>query len=333
MNLARDQFCIVSWAIRITGVCVCALLLANCATTPVPVVEKPVVVVKPVVVIKPQPVVLPSKVAIVISRDIPNMTSVADALGKRLGEGNYSVHHLQGKPHYGGRVLAEVDAAEADQVVAIGLLAARVLKEHQNRPLVFCQTYNYQEYGLVSDRSKGVSFLPPFDQQFDSWHKLSPSLRTVAVVTGPNQDALLKEIRQAAERKNINVVSRIVTSDKAALHEIKRLMPEVQGVLLLPDNRILSPGVLRQIMSTGAKRRTQIAVYSPSLLNLGALISFAGTPDDIARVVDKRLDAVRADGSLPGPALQSLTKVDMQVNPTVASYLSLAIPKQFAQAQ
>jgi ABC-type uncharacterized transport system substrate-binding protein len=325
MTVDRGRCLLISQPFGMAGLLLVAWLLSSCAQM------RPV---EQAAATKAAPVAVePAKVAILLSQDMPEFVSIADKLAEHLGEGNYSIHHLNGRVHYTSRVLEEVEASDADQLVAIGLLAARVGRKQQSRPMVFCQTYNYLEHNLVSDRSKGVSFLPPFNQQFASWQMLSPQLHRVGVVTGPNQKDTLQQIRQAAERNNIEIISRTVTSDKEALLEIRRLIPVLDGLLLLPDNRVLSPVVLREIMGMGVKRRTQIAVYSPGLLEYGALISFSGEPDDIAATVLARLKQINKAGKLSGPAISPLSELEVQVNPEVANNLSLVIPERFSRAQ
>jgi ABC-type uncharacterized transport system substrate-binding protein len=325
MTVDRGRRLLISQPFRMASLLLVAWLLSSCA------LMRPV---EQAAAERSAPVAVePAKVAILLSQDMPEFVSIAAKLAEQLGEGNYSIHHLQGRVHYTSRVLQEVDESDADQLVAIGLLAARVGRKQQSRPMVFCQTYNYLEHNLVSDSSKGVSFLPPFNQQFASWQMLSPQLKRVGVVTGPNQKDTLQQIRQAAERKNIEIISRTVTSDKEALLEIRRLIPALDGLLLLPDNRVLSPVVLREIMGMGIKRRTQIAVYSPGLLEYGALISFSGEPDDIAATVLARLKQINKAGKVSGPAISPLSELEVQVNPEVASNLSLVIPARFSRAQ
>lgn len=315
------------------GVVAAFAVLSGCAlfqtTEPA---EAPVVPVVIEPIAAPEPVKAIPRVAVLLSQDIPAFESIATELQSDLGADNVTVHSLSGKPYNSAKVMEQIRESNPDHLVSVGLLAAKVGRDAE-WPMVFCQTYNYQEHGLVSDRSKGVSFLPPFEAQFESWQKLAPNLRSVGVLTGPNQEDLVARIERAAAKENIQVVSRTVSSDKEAFLEFKKLVPEIQGLLLLPDNRILSPRVLRQIMTTGAKRRTQIAVYSPALLDLGALISFSGDPADIADAIRGRIDTTAADGTIPGPALAPLSRVDVRVNPAVASHLSLDVPQQLADAR
>jgi ABC-type uncharacterized transport system substrate-binding protein len=332
MTVNRARSLPIRQPFRMAGLLLATWLLSSCALMR-PVEQQQSAPVKQTALPKPTPVAVePAKVAILISQDLPEFVSIANTLAEQFGDGNYSLHHLKGRVHYTSRVLKEVEASDADQLVAIGLLAARVARKQSTRPVVFCQTYNYQEHNLISAESKGVSFLPPFDQQFASWKMLAPNLQHVGIVTGPNQAEILKEIRQAAGKRNIEIVSRTVTSDKEALLETRRMIAELEAILLLPDNRVLSPGVLREIMATGTKRHTQIAVYSPGLLDLGALISFTGTAEDIAANVIARLKQVDKSGQLSGPALRPLSALEVQVNPEVARNLSLVIPKQLSMA-
>jgi ABC-type uncharacterized transport system substrate-binding protein len=310
-------------------------LLVGCATAPTP--EPPVTAqVKP----PPAPVVQPiepaepvetAHVAIVLSNEIPAYVSIANQLGRQLGEGNYSIHNMQGNPAKTARMLNEIRLQNTDQVVAIGLLAAKTGLQLDNTPVVFCQTFNYSDHNLISARSKGVSLLPPFDLQFSAWRELAPNLHSVGVITGPNQGQLIKQIRKDADSKNIEILNRTVHSDKEALVEFKRLMPSIQGLMLLPDNRVLSPAVLREIMSYSAKYRTQVVVYSPRLLQLGALMSAANSEQDVAATVIKRLSQISGNGTIAGPDILSLSEARIRINPAIAKMLGLEVPQQLAQ--
>jgi ABC-type uncharacterized transport system substrate-binding protein len=313
---------------RVTGIAAVSVLLTGCLINPFAQDAQPAA--EPVA--KAAKTAITRQVAVVLSNELPDFVAIANELENRLGNEKVTVHNLDGKPGNAEHVLAEVDAAGADQLVAVGLLAAKVGREQQSRPMVFCQTYNYKQYGLLSETSKGIGLLPPFDKQFDTGHELDSKLKRIGLLSGPNQEDLLAEIRLAGDDKGIEVISRVVNSDKEALLEFKRMMANIQGLIILPDNRILSPGVLRELMSLGAKHRTQIAVYAPGLLNLGALVSFTGRPTDIAGAVITRLENIQTDGRIPGPDLVPLKDISVQVNPAVADHLSLIIPARLARS-
>lgn len=281
----------------------------------------------------PKPEPEPTRTAIVLTQEIPAFADVADELLRRLDSEHVTVHDLGGRPAEAGRVLAELKAANPDRVVAIGLLAATVAKELEGTPVVFAQVYNYTDNDLISPHSKGVSFLPPFDRQLETWRALSPTLRHVGVITGPGQEGLVDEIRRAAGDEGLELSVRTAQTDQEALFNFKRLTTEIQGLWLLPDNRILSPTVVREIMSYAAKHRIQVVVFGRNLLGLGALMSIEASHADVAERVLERFEAVSENGDLRGPDMLPLTDMRVRVNQEVARHLDLVVPEQLASSR
>jgi ABC-type uncharacterized transport system substrate-binding protein len=324
------------------------LLLGACAAPPVEEPQPTAEIVAPELpaeIAKPAPVQVPVEVpvevivqqpdhvAIILSADIPAFRLVAQKLSKQIGAENVSIHILESQADNATTVLANIAMLEADQIVAIGLPAAKVAQQVVGLPVVFCQTFNYQDYDLVADSSKGVSMLPSFAEQFAVWRELVPELERVGVVARPEHAKLVAEISAAAAVHDITIVSSTATSDKETLLEFRRLSPDVQGLILLPDNRILSPRVLREIMAYGAKRRTQIVVYGAGMLQLGAFISFTVPDDSIAAAVLARLNAANSDGNISGPAVTVADGLRFAINPAIAQHLGIAAPRLLVQVR
>lgn len=275
--------------------------------------------------------VQPVQTAIVLSDNISAFASVAEQLQKRIDVDHYTIHNLYGRPGDARRVKAEIARADPERLVTIGLLAAKVGREIEDKRMVFCQVFNYQDNDLISAMSTGVNFLPPFDMQVEAWRELSPELRYVGIITGPNRESLIADIRQATQKQKIKLLSRTVNSDKEALLAFRRLAPDIQGLWLLPDNRILSPRVVREIMSYGAKHRIQVVVFGDNLLGLGALMSMTGNDGDVADQVLAGLARVARNGKLAGPEMMPLTQMQTKINLEVARHFNLIVPERFAQ--
>jgi len=267
----------------------------------------------------------PQRTVVLLSDDIPEFATIAREIELRADTEHLTVLNLDANPANIQRIKAE--ARDVDQVIAIGLLAATVGLQIDSKRSVFCQVFNYRDYDLISADSKGVNMLPPFDMQLRHWTELDPGLRSVGIIAGPNQDDLIEEARAAAEQHDIDLAVRIVSSDKEALYTFRLLMPDIQGLWLLPDNRILSPEVVREIMANSARHRKQVVVFGENLLGVGGLMSVTSDPGDVAEQVLARLERVSADGRLAGPAMTPLTKVHVQFNHEVARHLDLAVPQ------
>ncbi len=301
---------------------------------PAPVTKTDVPSDAPVVVLPPPPVEPQperSRIAILLSDDVPTYEAIADLVTQRGRQNDYKILNLDRNPEISASTLAEIKQFDPDKIVAIGLLAAKAGQEFADTPMVFCQVFNYQDHNLISPKSKGVKFLPPFSLQMEIWKELSPDLQTVGLITGPGQDELVAEIRKATGQYQVELLARTVHSDKEALYAFKQLTSQIQGFWLLPDNRILSPTVLREIVSYGRKHGNQTVVFSPQLLFLGADISFTSSDTDVADAVLKVLGGAADKNSLFGPPMTPLTTLRAEINPDVSDDLRSRASAKLAQ--
>ncbi len=306
---------------------------------PVPAPSAPAARVEP----KPQPQSTPSTqlrraavppealsdVALLVSDEISAYTLVSSELQKHLGR-RAKIYNFKGDPAKGGQLIAQLQrSATEPQVVAIGLLAARAARALSGKQVIFCQVFDYADYGLIKPWMKGVSMLPNFGDGFRVWKELDPLLGRVALITGPNQGRLVADALAAARDQDIELVHRLVDTDKEMLYAFKNLAPEIQGLWLLPDNRVLSKGVIRSIMSHGVRQGKELMVFSPTLLGLGGLISLQGDEADVAAQVLTRLREAYGQAEVPGPDVVSLTKMRIQINAAMTKRLGLSIPTEY----
>mgnify|MGYP003340193344 CR=1 FL=1 len=273
--------------------------------------------------------VLP-RVAILVSKDIPAYSRVSSELGKRL-EQRHDIYRLDSDPAKNDEIMDHIQQSEHVQVVAIGLRAARAAQKLSGKQVIFCQVFNYRDYGLVAPLMKGISVLPHLSEQFRIWKTLDPGLHRVAVITGPNLQSILSQARAAADAYGIALLHEVVGSDKEMLYAFKRLISQAQGLWLLPDNRVLSGGVIRAVMSYSVREGKQVLVFTPALLKTGGLLSVESTESDVAAQVLTRLRQAYGKESVPGPDVVPLTKVRFQINARVADHLGLVIPAQYRQ--
>ena len=105
-----------------------------------------------------------------------------------------------------------------------------------------------------------------------------------------------------------------------------RLVRDIDGFVLFPDNRILSRAVLTEMMSYALRHRVQVAVFNEPLLEYGALFNAATLDDDIAGQIALVLErAVNGDWQ-DVPAVTPLSRIDVKTNDEVLKRLGLASP-------
>jgi ABC-type uncharacterized transport system substrate-binding protein len=290
---------------------------------PEPVVEpdpEPTVVV-PEPVISPEPQNIKPLVAVVISDRTPAYVDVSAALGTYLE--HHEVYDLSDRSMPPQEAFAAIGRSGASAVVAVGLAAAQAAKQYSSVPVVVGQVFNVFDNDVLSDNIRAVSVLPPIDLQLNAWLELDPSLKNVGAILGPGHDDLIAETDRAMAERGVKFHYAIAQTDREMLYLFHRLVRDIDGFILFPDNRILSRTVLGDMMSYASRHQVQVAVFNDPLLEHGATFSAVTVPSDIAATIARMLEDIIAGNIAALPAVTALTAIDVRTNPRVLRKLGL----------
>jgi len=271
----------------------------------------------------PEPQNIEPLVAVVLSDRTSAYVDVAEALEKYLE--NHEIYDLSDRSLMARDAFATIAESGASAIVAVGLPAARAARRFATVPVVVGQVFNIHDSELLSDDVKAVAVLPPIGLQIDAWHELDPSIRNVGAILGAGHEDLIAEADAALKERGVKFHYAIAGSDRETLYLFNRLVRDIDGFILFPDNRILSRSVLTEMMAYASRHRVQVAVYNEPLLDAGAIFS-AGTVDsDIAAKIALVLDQA-LDGDMESvPPITALSEIDVLTNPTVLDRLGLLI--------
>ena len=267
------------------------------------------------------PVKPASGIALLVSDRSPAFAGVQREIEKRYTQ-RIESFYLGVNPSEHPAVQKRIQSSDIPVVVAIGLPAAQVARGFSGKHVVFCQVFNYEDMDLTTSWMKGVAAVPPASEQFRAWKQLSPRLKKVGVITGTNLGDLMKDAQSAARENGMDLVHVEVRSDKEALYAYKQLIPKIQGLWLVPDNRVLSHEVIRDVMAHSVKEGKQVAVFSRQLLALGGLLS---AESDYADIAQRVLERVKAKNT--GAPVNPLTSAVIRINSVMAKRMNLPLPK------
>jgi ABC-type uncharacterized transport system substrate-binding protein len=272
-----------------------AALFAGCQALPPPPVDEPVEIVvdEPPVVVEPAPEPAPPApapvppplppVSIVLTNSQPAYADVARELTRHFD--NYTIYDLSDEDRPPVTILRLINDSKPGVVIAIGLRAATSSIAMSDHPVVFSQVFNYKRHGLLQDNSRGVAALPPIDAQLAAWKEADPTVSRIGLILGDGHDELITEAEIAAQRHGLDLVVKISHSDQETLYFFRRMVRDIDGFWLLPDNRVLSARVLQQMLADAKQRRVPVSVPSDSMLSLGAMISMTTKASDIAATI------------------------------------------------
>jgi len=277
----------------------CSLLAPDIAP-----VEDPVVVVPaeppPKPAIKPQPPEPPPEppslppVAVVLSSSQPVFLDVANALAEHLDD--FRVFDLSDSSQPPVSVLRVINDSDPGAVVAIGLRAAQSSVAMSDAPVIFSQVFNHQDHNLLNPNSRGVAPLAPLDAQLAAWTEIDPTISRIGIIVGEGHDALIEEAQLAAQKHKVELRTRVATSDQETLYLFRRMVQDIDGFWLFPDNRVLSSRSLQEILQTARRNQVAVAVPSESMLDMGASISLATEAEDIAATIAGIIRKIQSDG-------------------------------------
>ena len=226
---------------------------------------------------------LPKRVAVLLSARNVAYENVANELAAQLDA--VDIYDLTDKSRTPREVFDAIRAAETDVVVAVGLAAASLAQTVEDVPVVFAQVFNTAEIDLTSDNVKGVSVLPPLELQLQAWREINPNLSSIGAIVGDGHERLIAEATAAAEANGVRFQHHVAQSDRETLYQFTRLVPDIDGFWLFPDNRVLSASILREMLAYAGRHRVQVAVFNDALLSLGATISVTSVDEDVAETV------------------------------------------------
>lgn len=301
------------------------LIISGCSVFgPDPVAPEPVVVIPPPepVVIEPEPEPPPAprkvepkplpEVAIVLSSRQPAYEEVATELGNRLE--NYAIYDISDRSQPPVAAFRLINDSNSGAVVAIGLRAAKSSLSLAQVPVIFSQVFNYQDHNLVTGNSRGVSSLAPLDAHLSAWKKVDPTLARVGLIIGEGHGDLVSEAEIAASKYGIELRVQETSSDQETLYHFKRMIREIDGFWLFPDNRVLSPRVLKDMLAQANRRQVPVAVSHEAMLSMGAAISVSSVASDIAATIIEVLKEINAGNIDDVPPLTNLSEVRVVTN-------------------
>ncbi len=293
---------------------------------PEPPVEPPPPPIEPPQIVEPEPQPIEPLVAIVISDRTPAYVEVADALQDFLE--HHEIYDLSDRSMPPQDAFAAIAESNAVAVVAVGLTSAEAAARYSPVPVVVSQVFNIGTTELLSERVKAVSVLPPLELLFEAWQEIDPNLKNVGAIIGPDHGEVIAEAEMAMQERGINLQYAVAKTDRETLYLFNRLIREIDGFILFPDNRILSRSVLTEMMASASRHRVQVAVFNEPLLEFGAVFNSGTLPADIAETIAGILDKVLSDSFGSVPSITPLSAVEIRTNPAVLQKFGLLVAER-----
>ncbi len=220
-----------------------------------------------------EPVAVLGPVTLLVSSDTPAYRAVADAFIRDWTVEVRTVW-LDHEPDV-NKLVHELEATPPLAVVAIGEPALAALAA-SSLPVIHAQSF---QDNLTS---RGVDSMPAPSAQLRAWVAHEPRMHRIGIITGASFSGQMQALADAGLALGLEMTTREITSDKEALFEFRRLVPALDGFIFLPDDSVLSPGVIQEIISHGRSNGIQFLAYNQLLQTLGAQYLVTQDAEDVA---------------------------------------------------
>ena len=153
------------------------------------------------------------------------------------------------------------------------------------------------------------------------------------MIVTEDDDRLIADAEAAAGKLGMTLHVAVAVTDRDAIYQFKRFAQSVDGLWLQPNSRILSPTAIREMLDYALGHQVRTIVFSPSLLEWGALLSVGSSTDDVAATVAATLGEVVKGDAAGLDRVRPLSRVEIRVNEDVAGQLGIPDAAELARTR
>ncbi|MBC8552941.1 MAG: ABC transporter substrate-binding protein [Candidatus Brocadiales bacterium] len=196
-----------------------------------------------------------------------------------------SIYDLDGKMKLGQKIVRKVRNEKPDIVLAIGVLAATVLKEEIDEiPIVFCMVINHARFQLTEPNITGISTEIAIEDQLKGYQSILGPFKNMGVIYDPSKTG---NIIQSADKKvddaGINLVKYEIDSSKEVSEAMGSLIGKIDTLWLLPDSTVVTKNSFDFIKTTTLENKIPLLCTSDVFVKAGALAAISSDHKDVGR--------------------------------------------------
>lgn len=210
----------------------------------------------------------------------------------------------------------------ADVVLALGSTAARAVAPLRPRLWLYALVQEPAKLGLDATVPGLPMYVRPA-RQLEVLRTLSASARRVGIAYDPQASkALVDDYALAADAAQMTLVRAEASSTRDVATAVRKLLGEVDALVLIPDATVLSTESFRFIIQTSIASRKIVVGFSEGMTKAGATLSLEATPDELGR----RAGAVARQLLAGGPLTEGAPAETLTINARAATLIGQAVP-------
>jgi putative ABC transport system substrate-binding protein len=244
-------------------------------------------------------------------------------------------YDLQGSERRTRGILKRIVADKPKLVIAIGPLAAQVVKEEvRDVPVVFLMVSHPHKYSLKGDNIVGISLDIPIETQFTTYKSLIPGLKTIGVIYDPEKTGeLVTESREVAERLGLKLLASAVSSQKGVPAAMRGMLGRIDALWMVPDETVVTPEAFEFLLLAAFANNLPFLAASDIFVEVGAFASLSPDYVDVGRQACQLVQDIES-GRLKLTKVNVVppAKVNLAINLKTASKIGVTLSSEVVQS-
>ncbi len=196
-----------------------------------------------------------------------------------------SIYDLNGKMKVGQKIARKTRKQKPDIILAIGVLAATVLKEKiEDIPIVFCMVINHARFQLTKPNITGISTEIAIEDQLKGFQSILGTFNNLGVIYDPSKTGnIIENADKKTENAGINLLKYEIDSSKEVSEAMEHLIGKIDALWLLPDSTVVTKKTFAYIKSTTIENGIPLLCTSDVFVKAGALAAVSPIHKDIGK--------------------------------------------------
>jgi putative ABC transport system substrate-binding protein len=278
--------------------------------------------------------VVAQSIAVLKSRDLEPFNQALAGFVASC-DGHIIEYDLQGTERRKRDILRRIAADKPRLVIAIGPLAAQVVKDEVGDvPVVFFMVPHPHKYSLKGENIVGISLDIPLETQFATYKLLVPGLKTIGVIYDPEKTGeLITESKRVAEKLGLKLLASAVNSQKGVPAALRSMLGRIEALWMVPDETVVTPEAFEFLLLAAFENQLPFLAASDIFVEVGAFASLSPDYVDVGRqacqlvqdIESGRMKLTKVDVIPPA-------KVNLAINLKTASKIGLTLSSEIVQS-
>lgn len=236
--------------------------------------------------------------------------------------------------------LSSARAPSPSLYIALGLEAAATLSRQAPVAPVLCALIPKFSFEAVlaadkrraSSQFSAIYLSQPFERQLALARLVSPGLRRLGVLWGPQSQDRAPALRTAAQGQGLELIEGTVVEGAPLFAPLKMVLEQAELLLALPDSWVYNSNSIQNILLSALRAGVPLAGFSPAYAKAGAMYSLHTTPSQVGLQAAAVASRVLLGQSLPSTPVYG-RDFEVTVNPAVARAFGRSLDAQWLKAE